>query len=100
VAKLFIIWPWNSANLLAPPFAALLAGSTLVAFSADAFPTWFRWAGTVLLALMLLIAGVLRAPGLATAPGTLWIILASGMLASRKAERVKRDAPSTAASQA
>jgi hypothetical protein len=83
IAKLFILWPWNSANLLAPPFAALLAGGTLVAFSADAFPTWFRWAGAVLLTLMLLIAGVLRAPGLATAPGTLWIILASGMLASR-----------------
>jgi hypothetical protein len=82
VTKLFILWPWNSANLLAPPFVALLASSTLVTFATNAFPMWFRWGGAVLLTVMLLIGGVMRAPGLATAPGMLWIVLASVVLAS------------------
>ena len=84
VAKVFILWSWNSANLLAPSFCALLAGSTLVAFSANTFPTWFRWTGVALLALMLLMVALLRAPGLATAPGILWIVLASVVLATSK----------------
>jgi hypothetical protein len=82
VAKLFTLWSWNSANLLAPSFAALLGGSTFVGFSARIFPPWFRWSGVVFLALMLVIVAGLRAPGLAAAPGTLWIILASVVLAT------------------
>ena len=82
VAKLFVLWSWNSANLLAPPFSAMLAGSTIVAFSTSAFPTWFRWAGVLFLAVMLILVAALRAPGLAAAPGTLWLVLASLVLAS------------------
>ncbi len=81
VAKLFILWGWNSANLYAPSFVIIIGSSTAVAFSARAFPYWFRWASVLLLVLMLLIVGVMRAPGLATAPGMLWMILASLVLA-------------------
>lgn len=56
---------------------ALLGGSTFVGFSARIFPPWFRSTGVVFLALMLVIVAVLRAPGLAAAPGTLRITLAS-----------------------
>lgn len=33
VAKLFTLWSWNSANLLAPAFAAVVGASTFVGFS-------------------------------------------------------------------
>lgn len=85
VAKLFTLWSWNSANLLAPAFSALVGASTFVGFTARTFPPWFRWTGAVLLALILLIVTVLSAPGLATAPGTLWIFLASVVLATDRA---------------
>ena len=75
--RLFIVWSWNSANLYAPGFIALLGGSTLVAFTAKAFPTWLRWTGAVLLTLSVFLVAVLRVPGLATAPGSLWVMLAS-----------------------
>lgn len=80
VARLFILWSWNSANLFVPGLAALLVGSTLVGFSAKAFPPWFRWLGVALLLVMLLTAAS-GAPGLAVAPGLLWVGLASILLA-------------------
>lgn len=50
VAKLLILWRWNSANLLAPPFTARLA---LVArFPLVYFHDGFRWAGAGLRAVM------------------------------------------------
>ena len=58
VAKLFLLWSWNSASLYAPAFAGLLGGCTLVAFSANAFPTWFRWTSAALLVLLVLLAAV------------------------------------------
>jgi hypothetical protein len=78
-AKLFVLWSWNSANLAAPGFAALLAGSTLVSFTANAFPPWFRWAGAGLL-LLTVIVWAAGTPGLALAPGIVWVGLASVLL--------------------
>jgi hypothetical protein len=89
VARLFILWSWNSANLFVPGFAALVTGSTLVGFSAKAFPPWFRWLSAALLLLMLLMAAA-GVPGLATAPGLLWVGLASILLTLTPTARFER----------
>ena len=83
VTKMFVVWQWLSATLLAPGFLALLTGGTLGALSSRSAPRWFRWASVVLLVLVVLIAGVLEAPGLATAPGSLWVVLVSILLIAR-----------------
>ncbi len=83
VVRFFVLWGWNSANLFAPPFAIALVSTTLVALSAKAFPQWYRWASAALLVLLLLSSAVLRAPGLALAPGMLWMFLTSFVLALR-----------------
>ena len=80
VVNFFALWGYQSANLFAPPFAIALASSTMAVFSAAGSPTWYRWASAGLLVLLLLIVGVLRAPGLAIAPGTLWMFLTSIVL--------------------
>ena len=83
VLRFFPLWRWNSANLFAPPFFLALFGTTFVAWSTRAFPNWYRWASPALLVLLLLSAGVLRAPGLAVFPGTLWMFLTALVLATR-----------------
>jgi hypothetical protein len=83
VLRFFPLWGWNSATLFAPPFALALFGTTLSIWSARAFPAWYRWACAVLFVLLLLIAGVLRAPGLAIAPGMLWMLLTGLLLTIR-----------------
>jgi hypothetical protein len=83
VVRLFVLWGWNSASLLAPPLALALTGTTVVAFSSTAFPKWYRWASLVLLGLLVLIAVVIRAPGLGIAPGMLWVFLTSFVLILR-----------------
>lgn len=85
---MFGLWGWNSANLYAPGLVALLAGGTMVGFAPSAFPTWLRWTSAVLLALSVVIVAVMRAPGLATAPGMLWIVVASVILTVAPAKRL------------
>lgn len=80
VVRFFVLWGWNSASLAAPPFAMILASTTLVTMSAKAFPKWYRLASAALLVLLLVISGVVRAPGLAIAPGVLWMLLTSFVL--------------------
>ena len=84
VVRFFVLWGWNSANLLTPPFGLALVGTTLVAFSTRAFSDWCRWGSAALLVLLLLISAVLRAPGLAVAPGMLWLVLTSFMLVTHR----------------
>lgn len=92
VARIFLIWGWNSAHLLAPPFALALAGTTFTAWSASAFPKWYRWASVALLVPLLLISVVMRAPGLGIAPGMVWMFLTSFVLAIRPKARAAEPA--------
>ena len=78
VLRFFPLWGWSSATLWSPPFALALMGTTLVVWSTEAFPQWYRRMSTVLFVLLLLIAGV-GLPGLAIAPGMLWMF-ATGLL--------------------
>lgn len=78
VLRFFPLWGWNSATLWSPPFALALFGTTFVAWSTEAFPQWYRRMSTALFVLLLLIAGV-GLPGLAIAPGMLWMF-ATGLL--------------------
>lgn len=92
VANFLVIWRWNSANLAAPPFALALFSSTLVAWSSRAFPGWYRWVSAVLLVLLLL-ASAMGTPGLAVAPGMLWMFLTSFVLVIRTPRGVTQTAP-------
>jgi hypothetical protein len=84
VLRFFPLWGWNSAALWSPLFAAALFGTTLVTWSTRAFPQWYRWLSTLLLVLLLLIAGIARLPGLAIAPGMLWMLATALLLTVRK----------------
>ena len=93
VLRFFPLWGWNSATLWSPPFALALLGTTSVAWSTRAFPEWYRWLSTVLFVLLLLIAGVLRMPGFAIAPGMLWMFATGVLLTLRQISPVNEQAP-------
>lgn len=92
VLRFFPLWGWYSATLWSPPFALALFGTTFVAWSTEAFPQWYRWMSTVLFILLLLIAGV-GLPGLAIAPGMLWMFATALLLTVRQISPVSEHAP-------
>ena len=81
VATFFLLWSWSSANLYAPGFAALLTGASLVVFRSNTFPGWYRWISVALLAVIALLVIVFRAAWFVAAPGSLWIVITSILLA-------------------
>jgi hypothetical protein len=91
VLRFFPLWGWYSATLWSPPFALALFGTTFVAWSTRAFPPWYRWLSTVLFVLLLLIAGV-GLPGLAIAPGILWMFATALLLTLRQIAPVNEHA--------
>lgn len=93
VAKFFVLWDWNSAALFAPPFAIALLGTTVVAWASRVLPDWYRWTSTVLLVLLLLVFCVMQAPGLATLPGAVWILVTSVLLLASGGEPGERVEP-------
>lgn len=96
VLRFFPLWGWNAAALMSPPFALALFGTTFVTWSTQVFPNWYRWASTVLFVLLLLIAGVVRAPGLAIAPGMLWMFATALLLTTRHIPPLHEHAPEVA----
>jgi hypothetical protein len=76
VAKVIVLWGWNSASLLAPPLAALVVASTVSAFRFGALARWVAWFGAVMV-LALVATTVLGTPGLGAAIGLLWMVVAS-----------------------
>ena len=90
--RFFPLWGWNAAALMSPLFALALFGTTSVAWSTQAFPQWYRWVSTVLLVLLLLIAGIARLPGLAIAPGMLWMFTTAVLLTVRNISPVNEHA--------
>lgn len=91
VANFFVIWRWNAANLAAPPFAIAILSTTLVSWSTRSFPRWYRQASAVLLVLLLITSGM-GTPGLAIAPGMLWMFLTSFVLTLRPKRPVTQTA--------
>lgn len=80
-AQMLVQVSWNIAAIYAPGFAALMLGTTASCFKASPFPPLIKWLSVALLVLLALIVLVLRAPGLGTAPGSLWVIAISLTLA-------------------
>lgn len=97
VLRFFPLWGWNSAALWSPAFALALSATTFAAWSNHEFPQWYRWLSTVLLILLLLIAGVARLPGLAIAPGMLWMFATALLLTTRQISAVNEHAPTALA---
>lgn len=93
VLRFFPLWGWNGASLWSPPLGLALFGTTFVAWRTDAFPEWYRWLSAVLFALLLVIAGVLRMPGFAIAPGMLWMFATGLLLTVRQMSPVEEHAP-------
>ena len=90
VATFFLLWSWSSANLYAPGFAALLTGASLVVFRSNTFPGWYRWISVALLTVIALLVMVLRATWFVAAPGSLWIVITSILLAVVPVEASER----------
>ena len=81
--KVIYAWSWNSANLYAPGFGVMVLATTLVAHVDARFPRWFVWYGIVSIVAILAVALVLGAPGLATMPASLWVVVCGLLLATR-----------------
>ena len=80
VAKVFLVWGWNSANLSAPALAAILLGSGIAGLSEGTLPRWLAWFAVGMFAISSLLAFGLATPGLATAVAIVWIAVASLIL--------------------
>ncbi|MDQ4065381.1 MAG: hypothetical protein M3161_04980 [Actinomycetota bacterium] len=85
-ARMISLWGWNSAVLLAPGSAAVLLGCTIAGLRDGAIPRGLAVAAGLGLVLLLLIAVLMGAPGLAASIGGLWVAVASLVLG------LKRDA--------
>ena len=96
VLRFFPLWGWYSATLWAPPFVLALLGTTLVAWSTEAFPEWYRWTSAVMCGLLLLIT-VAGMPGLAIAPGMLWMFATGFLLTVRQISPMTEHAPTVPA---
>ena len=82
---MFALWGWNVAVLYLPGLALLAIGTTVIALNTEPWPEWYRWVSTLLLLAMVVISG-LGAPGFATGPGFLWMMVTSLMLTIRRGE--------------
>lgn len=96
LAVVLVQLSWNSAALYAPGFAALMLGTTATCFRSAVLPSPIKWLGVALLAAMALIVVLLQAPGLATAPGSVWVIAVSLTMAVSKAPGSDRSTSGTA----
>jgi hypothetical protein len=83
VAQMLMAWHWNSAAIYAPPLIATMVGTLGVDLARHAFPGWFRWLTSGLLALCLMLS-VIGLPGLASGPAMLWVLVASVLLVTRR----------------
>lgn len=81
--KAIYAWSWNSASVYAPGFGAMVLAATLVARVDPRFPRWFVWYGAASIVAILAIALMAGAPGLATMPALLWVIVCGVLLAVR-----------------
>jgi hypothetical protein len=72
VAKTLAVLQYNYIIVLAPPLAALVGGTTVIAFRFGALPQWLGWVGvplTVLLLVPMVALGVYLSP--------LWVLVVS-----------------------
>lgn len=82
VAKVLLLWGWNSASLVAPGLAAIMAGAALLGLVSKALPPWLGWLSAASFGLLILIALVLGTPGLGAGVGMIWIVVVSIALAT------------------
>lgn len=81
VAKIILLWGWNSASLLAPAFGAVLFGSAWAGFRHAGLPRWLTWFTGIMFVILVVIGVVLQTPGLGALAGSLWFMVASVTLA-------------------
>lgn len=81
VAKVFFVYGWNAASVLAPPFGALVAATTAAGLRYRALPRWFGWVS--LLITILTLAMSVTMPGIGGLISLVWIGLTSIVLLLR-----------------
>lgn len=81
VAKTLFLWGWNSANLFAPAYAAILLGTSVAGLEGASIPRWISRLTAGMLAVLLMI-WALGMAGFAAVVGTAWILAASIVLAA------------------
>jgi hypothetical protein len=75
VAKTLLVLRWDHLLVLAPPFAAMVAATSVVSIRSGALPTWLGW-----VSLLLILAPMFLTPELMTMLFLLWVILVSVVL--------------------
>jgi hypothetical protein len=75
VAKTLLILRWDHLLVLAPPFAALVAATSVVSIRSGALPSWLGW-----VSLVLVFAPMFVAPELMTMLFLSWVVLVSAVL--------------------
>lgn len=82
-AQVLITSGWEAARILAVPFLAMVGAAVVAGFSPGVFPVWFRWFSAVMAVLLLLALAPVGPAGLLGLLGTLWVAVASLLLAAQ-----------------
>ena len=75
VAKTLLVLSWDYMIVLAAPFAALVAATSVVSIRSGALPAWLGW-----ISLALVLAPVFAAPALTTMLFLVWVVVVSLVL--------------------
>jgi hypothetical protein len=75
VAKTLLVLSWDYMIVLAAPFAALVAATSVVSIRSGALPSWLGW-----VSLLLVLAPVFVASALTTMLFLVWVIVVSLVL--------------------
>lgn len=75
VAKTLLVLRWDHLLVLAPPFAALIASTSVISIRSGALPAWLGW-----LSLLLIVTPMFVTPELMTMLFLLWVIVVSLVL--------------------
>lgn len=73
---------WETARIAAVPFLAMVSAAVVAGLGSDVFPGWFRWFSAVMLVPLVLALAPVGPAGLLGLLGTVWVLVASLLLAA------------------
>ncbi len=73
---------WETARIAAVPFLAMVAAAVVAGRSSEVFPAWIRWFSVAMLVPLVLALAPVGPAGLRGLLGTVWVLVASLVLAA------------------
>lgn len=82
-AQVLVTSDWETARILAVPFLAMAVAAVAAGFVPGVCPTWFCWFSAVMAVLLCLALAPVGPAGLMGLLGSVWVLVASVLLAAR-----------------